>query len=85
MEDELIACDDDVAPDQLCEGLATACNLKTDLSVVPSKLFTRLTTSKGTEFDNLDFELQMKVQSANLVFELHVDGISYGTVEAEFH
>lgn len=61
------------------------CNLKTDLSAVPRKLFTRLTTSSGIEFDNLDFELQMKIESANLVFELRVGGVKYGSVEAEFH
>jgi len=42
-------------------------------------------TTKGIEFQNLDFELHMKIQSANLVFELVIAGISYGSVEAEFH
>jgi len=48
-------------------------------------LFTRLTTSKGIEFDNLDFELHMKIESADLVFELRVDGVQYGTVQADFN
>jgi hypothetical protein len=52
---------------------------------VPKSLFTRLTTSKGIEFDNLDFELHMKIESAQLVFELRVDGIKYGSVQADFH
>lgn len=52
---------------------------------MPKNLFTRLTTSKGVEFDNLDFELHMKIESADLVFELLVGGVRYGSVQAEFH
>jgi hypothetical protein len=52
---------------------------------VPKSLFTRLTTTKGIEFDNLDFELHMKIESARLVFELRVDGVKYGDVRAEFN
>ncbi|KAF7532373.1 hypothetical protein G7054_g8021 [Neopestalotiopsis clavispora] len=37
------------------------------------------------EFDNLDFTLEMIVDSAGLGFELKVDGVRYGRVEAEFH
>ena len=61
------------------------CTLTTDLNAVPRSLFTRLTTTKGIEFDNLDFELHMKIESAQMVFELRVDGIKYGSVQAEFH
>jgi len=52
---------------------------------VPKNLFTRLTTTKGIEFDNLDFELHMRIESADLVFELRVDGVRYGSVQADFH
>lgn len=51
---------------------------------MPKGLFTRLTTTKGVDFDNLDFELQMRVASASLVFELRVDGVKYGSVQADF-
>lgn len=85
VEDELIACDADSAPAALSKDLVTVCTLKTDLTSVPKKLFTRLTTTKGVDFDNLDFELHMKIESANLVFELRIDGVKYGSVEAEFH
>lgn len=88
VEDELIACDADVAPDAFSkdkESLTTVCSLKTDLASVPKALFSRLATSKGVEFDNLDFELHMKIESADLVFELRVDGKAYGSVLAEFH
>jgi hypothetical protein len=64
--------------------LISVCKLRTDLSAVPQSLFTTLTTSKGQEFSNLDFELHMKIQSANLVFELMVDGVKYGKIQADF-
>ncbi|KAI9836129.1 MAG: hypothetical protein M1838_005137, partial [Thelocarpon superellum] len=74
VEDDLIACDADVAPDAFKKGLISVCTLTTDLNAVPKTLFTRLTTTKGIEFDNLDFTLDMTIDSAALVFELKVDG-----------
>lgn len=87
VEDDLIACEDDEAPDACgdMQSLINVCTLTTDLNAVPKGLFTRLTTTKGIEFDNLDFELHMKIESASLVFELRVDGVKYGAVQAEFH
>jgi len=85
VEDEVIACDEEDAPPQFRKSLSTVCTLRTDLSGVPKCLFEKLVTTKGVEFQNLDFELHMKIQSANLVFELVIAGISYGCVEAEFH
>ena len=85
VEDDLIGCDADTAPDAFGKELINICTLTTDLNAVPRTLFTRLTTTKGIEFDNLDFELHMKIESANLVFELRVDGVKYGSVLADFH
>ncbi|THY31437.1 actin-like ATPase domain-containing protein [Aureobasidium pullulans] len=85
VEDELIACGADSAPSSRTKTLSTVCTLKTDLAAVPEELFTRLKTSKGVEFLNLDFELCMRIQSADLVFELRVGGVGYGVVQAEFH
>ena len=85
VEDDLIACDAEVAPDALNPSLINVCTLITDLNAVPKSLFTRLTTSKGVVFDNLDFELHMKIESAGLEFELRIDGVKYGSVQAEFH
>ncbi|KAF2839632.1 actin-like ATPase domain-containing protein [Patellaria atrata CBS 101060] len=85
VEDDLIACDSDVAPDSYQKGLINVCTLTTDLNTVPKSLFTRLTTTKGVEFDNLDFTLDMRIESASLKFELRVDGVKYGSVEAKFH
>lgn len=85
VEDDLIGCDSDTAPDAFTKSLISVCTLTTDLNAVPKSLFTRLTTTKGIEFDNLDFELHMKIESADLVFELRVDGVQYGTVLADFN
>ncbi|KAM4066840.1 hypothetical protein HRG_000858 [Hirsutella rhossiliensis] len=83
--DDLIACDADEPPAAWSRGLISVCTLTTDLSAVPRSLFTRLTTTRGVEFDNLDFTLEMIVDSAGLGFELKVDGVRYGRVEADFH
>jgi len=85
VEDDLIACDAEIAPDSYQKGLISVCTLTTDLNTVPKSLFTRLTTTKGVEFDNLDFTLDMRIESAGLVFELKVDGVRYGAVSAKFH
>lgn len=85
MEDDLISCDNDTAPDAYGDNLTNVCTLTTDLNAVPKSLFAKLTTTKGIEFDNLDFELHMKIESANLLFELKVDGVKYGSVRADFH
>ncbi|RQM05310.1 hypothetical protein DH86_00001849 [Scytalidium sp. 3C] len=85
VSDDLIACDADVPPSSYTKDLIHVCTLTTDLSAVPRSLFTRLTTTRGVEFDNLDFTLEMVVDSAGLGFELKVDGFRYGRVEAEFH
>ncbi|KAK3304585.1 uncharacterized protein B0T15DRAFT_558433 [Chaetomium strumarium] len=83
--DDLIACEADEPPAAYTRDLVHVCTLTTDLSAVPRSLFTRLTTTRGVEFDNLDFTLEMIVDSAGLGFELKVDGVRYGRVDAEFH
>lgn len=83
--DDLIACEADEPPAAYTRDLVHVCTLTTDLNAVPRSLFTRLTTTRGVEFDNLDFTLEMIVDSAGLGFELKVDGVRYGRVEAEFH
>ena len=86
VSDDLIASDaDGDPPASYTRDLINVCTLTTDLGAVPKSLFTRLTTTRGVEFDNLDFTLEMVVESAGLAFELKVDGFRYGRVEAEFH
>jgi len=81
----LLGCDADTAPDAYNKSLVQVCTLRTDLSAVPKHLFTRLKTSNGVEFENLDFTLDCIVDSASMVFELKVDGVRYGQVTTEFH
>ncbi|KAH7015618.1 hypothetical protein EDB80DRAFT_566159 [Ilyonectria destructans] len=83
--DDLIASDADEPPVAYTRDLIHVCTLTTDLNAVPRSLFTRLTTTRGVEFDNLDFTLEMRMESAGLTFELKVDGVRYGRVEADFH
>lgn len=85
MTDDLIASDADEPPVAYTRDLIHVCTLTTDLNAVPRSLFTRLTTTRGVEFDNLDFTLEMRMESAGLTFELKVDGVRYGRVEADFH
>ncbi|TEY58654.1 hypothetical protein BOTCAL_0204g00110 [Botryotinia calthae] len=86
VSDDLIACDSDGEPPaSYTKDLISVCTLTTDLGAVPKSLYTRLTTTKGVEFLNLDFTLEMVVESAGLAFELKVDGYRYGRVEVEFH
>ncbi|EXF84291.1 hypothetical protein CFIO01_13599 [Colletotrichum fioriniae PJ7] len=73
--DDLIACEADEPPAAYTRDLIHVCTLTTDLNAVPRSLFTRLTTTRGVEFDNLDFTLEMIVDSAGLGFELKVDGV----------
>ncbi|KAJ4423446.1 hypothetical protein N0V82_001919 [Gnomoniopsis sp. IMI 355080] len=82
--DDLIACEADEPPAAYTRDLVHVCKLTTDLNAVPRSLFTRLTTTRGVEFDNLDFTLEMIVDSAGLGFELKVDGVRYGRVDADF-
>lgn len=85
VSDDLIASDANEPPVAYTRELIHVCTLTTDLNAVPRSLFTRLTTTRGVEFDNLDFTLEMRMESAGLSFELKVDGVRYGRVEAEFH
>ncbi|KAM7208466.1 actin-like ATPase domain containing protein [Naviculisporaceae sp. PSN 640] len=82
--DDLIACEADEPPHAYTKDLKHVCTLETDLNAVPRSLFTRLTTTRGVEFDNLDFTLEMIVDSAGLGFELKVDGVRYGRVDAKY-
>lgn len=85
VSDDLIASDSEVPPSAYSRDLINVCTLTTDLRAVPRSLFTRLTTTRGVEFDNLDFTLEMVVGSAGLSFQLKVDGVGYGSVVADFH
>lgn len=69
-------CQSEIAPQNMSADVGSVCTLMTDLSAVPRSEFTRLTTSKGAEYLNLDFSLDFIVDSASLMFELKVGGVS---------
>lgn len=70
-------CQSEIAPKNMSPNVGFVCTLMTDLSAVPKSEFTRLTTSKGVEYLNLDFSLDFIVDSASLLFELKVGGVSF--------
>lgn len=70
-------CQSEVAPQNMSADVGSVCTLMTDLSAVPRSKFTKLTTSKGVEYLNLDFSLDFIVDSASLMFELKVGGVSF--------
>lgn len=70
-------CQSEVAPQNMSADVGSVCTLMTDLSAVPRSEFTKLTTSKGVEYLNLDFSLDFIVDSASLMFELKVGGVSF--------
>lgn len=77
VEDELMMCQSEVAPQNMSGSVGSVCTLMTDLSAVPRSEFTKLTTSKGVEYLSLDFSLDFIVDSASLMFELKVGGVSF--------
>jgi len=62
----------------------TVCTLTTDLSDVPAKHFGSRANPSGKIYYYLEFELVMKIDSADIEFGLRVDGVSYGSVTVAF-
>jgi len=82
----LYACTDNEAPILYDDRPAfmKVCSIKTDLRIVPRELFSPRTTSTGIKYWNLSYEVEMKIDSASLEFELKVNGLGYGSVKASF-
>lgn len=74
-------CESEIASVNMCENVRSVCTLRTDLSAVPKSEFARLVTSNGEEYMNLDFVLELIVDSASLMFELKVDGVRFVSFE----
>ncbi|KAJ5999493.1 hypothetical protein N7451_007303 [Penicillium sp. IBT 35674x] len=60
------------------------CELTSDLSQVPKELFTRHVTSKGKKYYKITFDLVLTPTSASLLFDLHFNEMSYGSVRAKY-
>jgi len=61
------------------------CSLNIDLTKVPRHFFIPRTTSGGSSYYQLTFQLEMKIHSASLGFEMKVNGRGYGSVKASFN
>lgn len=65
-------------------GIASLCELESDLSKIPKELFEKKQNSKGVVFYEIHYELVMIPASASLIFELHFNGVSYGMVRSRY-
>lgn len=65
-------------------GVFKVCTLSADFSTVPRRRFRKCTAPSGKRYYKLDFELVMKINSADIEFDLMVDDKSYGSVTASF-
>lgn len=65
-------------------GVSTLCEVEADLSKIPVALFDKKQNSKGEVYFRIDFDLVLLPASASLIFELHFNGVSYGTVRSRY-
>ncbi|KAJ5949847.1 hypothetical protein N7454_001431 [Penicillium verhagenii] len=72
------------APSCCNSDVSILCTLKSDLSNIPKQLFKKLCNSKLKEFYKIEFEIVLTPFSASMLFELQVNGVGYGSVQAEY-
>ncbi|KAK3721826.1 hypothetical protein LTR37_002992 [Vermiconidia calcicola] len=87
MTQELIVCDDEVAPVGYTEASSSTkvlCKLVVPLSGVPTHLWEARQNTQGQRYEHLSFQLGMQVESGGLRFDMRVDGVVYGNVVATF-
>jgi hypothetical protein len=65
-------------------GVLRLCTLETDLSKVPRQLFQRKRNSKGIEYFEIHYTLTVTPTSALLLFNLELNGVSYGSVSSQY-
>ncbi|KAJ5542738.1 hypothetical protein N7461_008741 [Penicillium sp. DV-2018c] len=71
-------------PSLTSEGVTKLCRVEADLSRIPKELFEKRTNSKGQHYYHIDYELVLTPASASLLFELHFNGVSYGSVKSRY-
>lgn len=75
----------DIAPTSNRLGIMfPVCTLITDLSSVPRELFKLNTNSRGTKFWELNYNLNMSIESATVKFFLTITDKECGLVIAKF-
>ena len=89
MAADLVMCDDDSPPELYKSGRGTTthilCTLVPNLNLVPNHLWRWQTTAKGAQYQQLNFQLAMAIESGGLRFELRVGNKAYGNVTASFN
>jgi len=82
---ELLASSLEEAP-LMCHKASTlrVCTVSADAAAVPRHLFIQQTNSTGQKRWNLIIALVMKIDSANIEFEIRVAGETYGVAHASF-
>lgn len=88
MNDELMVCDLDEAPDGDDNGagarMRVLCTLTVDLNAIPQRYWENRTNSKREKYQRLDYQLGMQIKSGGIHFDLRVDDVVYGNVTAKF-
>ncbi|KAI7255473.1 actin-like ATPase domain-containing protein [Hortaea werneckii] len=82
--DNLIVCEDDVAPTYASNKTRTACELMVDLNDVPECFWKSAYNSRGIRYQRLSYHLGMQITSGGIHFDFRVDGVVYGEVTASF-
>lgn len=86
---DLVICDEDIAPVGFESGRRSStrvlCTLNVDLSKVPGKFWKHRTNPNGVRYQSLSYQLGMQIQSGGLRFDLRIDGVTYGDIEATFN
>ncbi|KAB8206672.1 actin-like ATPase domain-containing protein [Aspergillus parasiticus] len=80
----LYICNDTYAPKAKNNRILKLCDLYSDLSQIPRRLFERKRNSQRVEYFKISYKLVMTPTSASLLFELEFEGVSYGCVRSKY-
>lgn len=86
--EQLIVCDQNTAPAgfeaQPGSPTRVLCNLKVDLKKIPGRFWTKHETSNGKQYNRIEYQLGMQIQSGTIKFDIRVEDVVYGNVTASF-
>ena len=78
------ASEDNILPYLRRKGIMKLCDLYSDPSQIPRRLFERKRNSQRVEFFKIPYKLVMTPTSASLLFDLELEGVSYGCVRSKY-
>lgn len=85
VSDDLLFCNHNVPPImRSANGIAKLCTLTTDLSTVPRSYWIPKRVASGKTRWGLNYNMVMRIDSANIEFALKIKDITYGSVAASF-